>query len=184
MRQVLKAHPEFAHPAVTAISAEASRPEAGALRLRYLVQGDLGRIAVPAPAASTRTDELWRRTCLEAFVRNQTGDAYLELNVSPSSQWAAYEFSGYRVGMAPATGVSRPRIEVATRADTLELTADLDLDRIDGLSLSGPWKVGLSAVIAQTDGGVSYWALRHPPGRPDFHHADCFALELPAPEGP
>jgi hypothetical protein len=22
--------------------------------------------------------------------------------------------------------------------------------------------------------------LAHPPGKPDFHHSDCFALELPA----
>ena len=27
-------------------------------------------------------------------------------------------------------------------------------------------------------GGISYWALAHPPGKPDFHHADGFALEL------
>ena len=27
---------------------------------------------------------------------------------------------------------------------------------------------------------MSYWALAHPPGKPDFHHPDCFALELPA----
>ena len=41
------------------------------------------------------------------------------------------------------------------------------------------WRLGLSAVIEDTSGGKSYWALAHPPGKPDFHHADCFALELP-----
>ena len=43
-----------------------------------------------------------------------------------------------------------------------------------------PLSIGLSAVIEETDGTKSYWALRHPPGPPDFHHPDCFALELPA----
>jgi hypothetical protein len=42
------------------------------------------------------------------------------------------------------------------------------------------WEVGLSAVIEAADGALSYWALRHPAGRPDFHHPDCFALDLPA----
>jgi hypothetical protein len=35
-------------------------------------------------------------------------------------------------------------------------------------------------VIEETNGRLSYWALAHPPGKPDFHHSDCFALELPA----
>jgi hypothetical protein len=33
-------------------------------------------------------------------------------------------------------------------------------------------------VIEAADGSLSYWALRHPPGKPDFHHRDAFALEL------
>jgi len=36
----------------------------------------------------------------------------------------------------------------------------------------------LSAVIEDDDGAFSYWALRHPPGKPDFHHPDAFALML------
>ena len=43
-------------------------------------------------------------------------------------------------------------------------------------------KLGLSAVIEEIDGTKSYWALAHAPGPPDFHHPDCFALQLPAPE--
>ncbi len=41
-------------------------------------------------------------------------------------------------------------------------------------------RLGLSAVIEQTDGTKSYWALAHPPGKPDFHHRDCFAHQLSA----
>jgi hypothetical protein len=33
-------------------------------------------------------------------------------------------------------------------------------------------------VIETLDGSLSYWALRHPPGKPDFHHSESFALEL------
>jgi hypothetical protein len=41
------------------------------------------------------------------------------------------------------------------------------------------WRLGLSAVIEEAGGRQSYWALAHPQGRPDFHHSDCFALEVP-----
>ena len=44
-----------------------------------------------------------------------------------------------------------------------------------------PLRLALSAVVEADDGTLSYWALRHPPGRPDFHHADGFVLRL---EGP
>jgi len=33
-------------------------------------------------------------------------------------------------------------------------------------------------VIEETSGRLSYWALAHPSGKPDFHHADCFACEI------
>jgi hypothetical protein len=39
--------------------------------------------------------------------------------------------------------------------------------------------IGLTAVLEQTDGTKSYWALAHPPGKPDFHDPACFALEFP-----
>ncbi|MCC8986069.1 MAG: hypothetical protein LM513_05690, partial [Nitrospira sp.] len=38
--------------------------------------------------------------------------------------------------------------------------------------------LAVSVVVEQTDGQCSYWALRHPSGRPDFHHPDSFALML------
>ena len=38
--------------------------------------------------------------------------------------------------------------------------------------------------IEEASGRISYWALKHPPGRPDFHHPDGFALELPPPSAP
>jgi len=38
--------------------------------------------------------------------------------------------------------------------------------------------LGLSAVLEETNGRKSYWALVHRPGQPDFHHSDCFTLEF------
>ena len=35
-----------------------------------------------------------------------------------------------------------------------------------------------AAVIEEESGAISYWALRHA-GKPDFHQASAFALELP-----
>jgi hypothetical protein len=42
--------------------------------------------------------------------------------------------------------------------------------------------LALTAVIEETDGTKSFWALAHAPGPPDFHNPDCFIATLPAPD--
>jgi hypothetical protein len=39
-------------------------------------------------------------------------------------------------------------------------------------------QLALAAVIEDGNGRLSYWALGHPQGKPDFHHPDGFTLEL------
>ena len=116
-------------------------------------------------------DGLWRRTCFEAFIRAGSGGGYDEFNLSPSGQWAAYSFSGYRAGMASAD-VAALAIGFRAEAGGCELRARLPLPG------EGPWRLGLCAVIEDIRGDRSYWALAHPPGQADFHHPDAFALEI------
>ena len=107
---------------------------------------------------------------------------YCEFNFAPSTQWAAYVFDGYRSFMRDADGIDTPRIDIRSDSARLELEVSLDLDSL--LPRDAVWQLGLAAVIEETNGRKSYWALAHPPGKPDFHHSDCFALELPAPLQP
>ena len=99
MRQALKVHPDSLCSAVTHIEVEIMRPCAGSLVLSYLVTGRIGDLGIPAAVAAARTDELWRHTCFEAFVRTSPGPAYYEFNFAPSTQWAAYRFDSYRSGI-------------------------------------------------------------------------------------
>jgi hypothetical protein len=173
MRRALKVHLESRCDAVTAVTVEVARPRAGGLLLSYEVAGAIGELRLPPTAAPARADELWRHTCFEAFIRPAAGEDYFELNFAPSTQWAAYRFDGYRSGMRAAE-IAVPRIEVQSVSRRLTLQSALDLDAFP----PGPWTLGLSAVIEEASGRLSYWALVHPPGRPDFHHADCFACEI------
>lgn len=175
----LALHPDSPCSAVTYVQAEAVRPSGGALLLRYRLAGSMADVMLPRPAPSTRKSVLWRHTCLEAFVRAEGEQGYFEFNLSPSTEWAAYAFDGYRQGMKPAEVI--PVIEVQRTPDGLELTARLELGA--ALPPDAAWRVGLSAVV-ETEEGLSYWALAHPPGKADFHHPDCFALELPATDRP
>ena len=148
------------------------------LSAEYVVCGDIAGLKLPALRAPVRLDNLWQATCFELFVALDDG-GYAEFNFSPSTCWAAYRFDDYRSGMRTVAGV-QPVVGAAQTNSRLSVTAQLDLGAIvpDLNRL-----VGLSAVIEQTDGAKSWWALRHPSGQPDFHHRDCFALQLGAASG-
>jgi hypothetical protein len=166
--------------AATRIEVGIERPRPSNLVLHYLVSGRISELRVPPAAARARADELWQHTCFEAFVRASPSAAYYELNFAPSMQWAAYRFSAYRRGMTVAMDVSAPRLDVQSHAESYELHASLDLDGLSSLPSNAVWGLGLSAVIEETSGSKSFWALTHPPGKADFHHPDCFACELSA----
>jgi hypothetical protein len=183
VKLTLQPHPDAPAHETSGIEVEIART-ATALSLRFTLTGRVAGLAIPSPAPTRHADELWRHTCFEAFVRPPAGEAYSEFNLAPSTEWAAYRLSGYREGLEPIPGIAPPRVEVQASEGDLVLTAELDLSALPDLPPDAPWRVGLSAVVEAGDGAKSYWALAHPPGKPDFHHPDCFALELPAPERP
>jgi hypothetical protein len=156
---------------------EVARPQARSLEFAYVVIGRISDLAMPPVAAAARTEELWRHTCFEAFVASSSGVAYYELNFAPSTQWAAYWFSGYRTGMRVATEINAPQITVRSNSERYVLQASVELGQVL-FSRCSTLRVGLSAVIEETSGRRSYWALAHPPGKADFHHSDSFALEV------
>jgi hypothetical protein len=171
----LRPHPNQSAAAAIALEARAMRPSADRLELRYVVTGDLGALYLPPAGHPNRADELWKRTCFEAFVRPGADEAYFEFNFAPTQWWAAYRFDRYRQGMAADANITPARIEAHTGGDRFELTVALDLP---DWPADRSWRLGLSAVIEELNGDKSYWALAHPSGRPDFHHADGFVLEL------
>jgi hypothetical protein len=176
MRRNLSLHPDSTSAAVTAIEVEAVRSSSGQLSLTYWLRGGRDGLYWPPATQAERTDQLWKRTCFEAFVRPADGQAYLELNLAPSTRWAAYRFSGYRAGMEVAGDVPAPRIGVEGDPASWALRAEIDLGQ--ALPGEGPWRLGLCAVIEEADGRLSYWALAHPRGQPDFHHSATLTWNL------
>ena len=179
MRLTLKRHPDSRGEAVASIDVEALRANDTTLVLHYSVAGKIKDIRLPAQTNPARVDELWRHTCFEAFVRDPGNGAYLELNFSPSTQWAAYRFGAYRSAMLIATEVEAPRIQTQSTGARFSLQTSVDLSRAQILPSAAVWQLGLSAVIEEEAGQMSYWALTHPSGKADFHHSDCFAQALP-----
>ena len=146
----------------------------GDVLVKFRIPGDTSGLRLPAKAASEFRHKLWEHSCFELFIRPDGSREYIELNFSPSTEWAAYGFDGYREAMRDLPLAPRKIIATASTS-RFELSARVPISEWESL----PWRVSVSAVLEEKDGARSYWALRHPPGKPDFHHPDCFALELP-----
>jgi hypothetical protein len=78
--------------------------------------------------------------------------------------------------MSPA-GITAPAVKVFIGPRTIALSCKVVLG---DLGSAHDWRLNLSAVIEEKSGAKSYWALDHAPeAAPDFHHPDCFVLQLP-----
>ena len=175
-------HPDFPSVAVSAIRVTAERLD-GELNIWFWLTGDLDQVSWPDLSPDpVRADGLWQHTCFEAFVRVEGRLAYNEFNYSPSGQWAAYAFDGYREGMRD---LEDPAGRLVVGAGYRGGNGDgygWEFGVVDLFGSDVDWWLGLSAIIEAVDGSKSYWALAHAPGKPDFHNADCFVARLAAPE--
>ncbi len=71
---------------------------------------------------------------------------------------------------------ARREITVAETRSELRVTASMAI--LELADAPWPWRVGLTAVVEDRAGGLSYFALRHPRDNPDFHDAAGFAVSL------
>ena len=169
----LVAHPANGGGPVSDLVAYVIRVPNG-LRISFNATGDMDSIMLPADVGPARTDELWRHTCFEIFLRSRT-TAYAEYNFATSGAWAAYGFDGHRDGMHNLA-VAAPAISVERDEASLCLNATVGLPTwLRGSAL----ECNLTAVIEATDGTRHYWALAYGGGPPDFHDPSCFLARLP-----
>jgi hypothetical protein len=168
-------HPSTPCSYVREIAVRVNSRGDGQLAFQYRLEGNVDELQLPPQRRSARADGLWKQTCFEAFVRLPGERSYIELNFSPSSEWAVYAFDDYRQGMRAAEPASAPSIVCRRREREFEADVDvqLTLPRAQALELA------ISAVLVDRHGAPCYWALAHPPGKPDFHHRDGYTLELP-----
>lgn len=171
MRVALRPHPESAALGEFVLEVELERQE-GALLLGYTLQGELERLRLPDVGAVLPLQRLWAHTCFELFLARE-GGGYREFNFSPSGQWAFYAFSAYREP-APAPQPSAPCLRWQRALGRLGLDVRLPPESL--LPGQGALRLGLAAVLEGHGGEFSWWALVHPPGRPDFHAPEGFAL--------
>jgi hypothetical protein len=150
------------------------------LSLSYELSGDITAIefaqASPTPQ---RRDQLWEKTCFECFLAPQNSSQYWEFNLSPSHDWNCYRFDDYRTGMAPENAWQQSPFQIyqqVTGGKRHLLNCHIDL--LPLLPQPVPLQLGVTMVIAEKNGTLSYWALSHPAPNADFHQRDSWLISL------
>lgn len=164
-------HPNFAPAEVGKVSVRWNELKDGRLMLRYRIDG-CGSLVIPDFRGKGRADDLWKTTCFELFLYDGAG-RYREFNFSPSQQWAAYGFSGYRTGRKDVAVTESPEILPEMGSKVFIQTVFLPLRELDGIEGGS-----LSAVVMERGQRPSYWAMSHHKLEPDFHDPACFGLRL------
>lgn len=177
----LTPHPATPSQAVRGIDGHVSRTPGG-LWVNYVLKGDLDQMRVPKPRAPRFVDDLWRHSCFEMFIAGKGQPGYHEFNFSPSGEWAVYAFARLRervpLDVAVTVEALNPHVTVCRGLEKLELDAVLPLERLSPRYAGARLALALSGVVEDRDGVLSYWALKHPRAKPDFHHPEAFVLEL------
>lgn len=156
---------------IKAVTASITPTEIGC-EAAFRLDGDISKIVIPPRADLERKDNLWKTTCFEIFWQPIGQPGYVEFNLSPSGQWASYDFDRFREGMrdAPvdAISISRAHSHLSPGGEgELELKADI------AANLPAPAQVALNAIVEHPDGSLQFWALAFPPGPPEFHSEAC-----------
>ena len=177
----MQTYPLTAHPAhppleIAQIEARIIGRDASWLRVRWRVEGSQ-KLVVPPFAGKGRADELWQTTCFELFLKPGDGASYVEINLSPSERWNAYDFEAYRWGMTERPFPREPECTLRLGSSFAIFDAAIPAAGLPDAECA----MGLCAVIEEQGGVKSYWALAHPDAKPDFHAPACFAATLPAP---
>jgi hypothetical protein len=188
---LLLPHPANEPGPLRALSVSGALDATGLVTVDYVLQGELLHLRLPAAArVPQRRDELWRHTCFELFARRAAAEAYVEFNFSPSGDWAAYHFDGYRRGLhrpelaqpgitLQALGPGQLRIQACAQLPDIPAFAAAGAARtVAPGARSAAWQLGFAAVIEAGDGTLTYWATRHAGARPDFHAPETFCLDL------
>jgi hypothetical protein len=164
-------HPDTPPGTVEGVTCQWQQMGGGRHLLTYTVEG-AADLVVPHMLEPGRSDDLWRTTCFELFLR-ELGGGYCEFNFSPSRRWAAYNFTYIRDGRTELALPGSPAIQSFAEEDSFTLRVTLAGTPEDRFNAN------IAAVIEETNGTVSYWALLHTRPAPDFHHPNSFGIMLP-----
>jgi hypothetical protein len=155
---------------------------AESLYISYKLGGDLSALDFgDGTPKRERKIKLWEKTCFELFLKNSKGE-YIEFNLSPEFEWNVFYFEKKGDALKESDRFSSPKFDILLSLPSFHLIAEIKKSEFPESFFTGSESLGLSAgitsVIKEKSGRLSYWALSHEDQRPNFHHPDSFRYKF------
>jgi hypothetical protein len=142
--------------------------------ISYKLSGELAAIDLGRGEPNhARVMKLWEKSCFELFIKTKE-DNYIEFNFSPEFEWNCFYFSKKGDPLVEYARVDSVKTEILLSLDVFHLIAELDKNKFPDGFFQGQLQAGITSVIKEKNGKVSYWALSHHDTRPNFHDFRSF----------
>ncbi len=144
------------------------------LDLTYTVTGDLTNLIFEKSISNPeRTDELWKKSCFEIFLNNNSELNYYEFNFSPNHNWNSYSFDNYRTKAKYLLLPRAPKILSHSEKNFYELQVSLEFAYPNLTNLNNLY-ISPTVILQHTNDTQSFWAINHSKTKPDFHLKNLF----------
>lgn len=142
--------------------------------ISYKVQGELPAIDLgEGHPHHARVIKLWEKSCFELFMKNAE-DNYIEFNFSPEFEWNCFYFAKKGDALAEYARMDLVKVDILLSLDVFHLIVELDKKKFPENFFKGQLNAGITSVIKEKNGKLSYWALSHHDTRPNFHDFRSF----------
>jgi len=153
--------------------------QADKIIIDFELRGDINRLNLAEfTTEKNRIIGLWEATCFELFIKATNSDEYLEFNFAPSGDWDCFYFTHYRSELTQYTSISSSDIEISVHQRQGQYQQNIKINTAhfpSCLQQAVQSKIGLNAVM-KIGGKLSYWGLKHPQHKPDFHNEEGFVI--------
>ncbi len=147
--------------------------------ISYKLTGNLSSIDLGKDSPNhARVIKLWEKTCFELFIKNQK-DSYVEFNFSPEFEWNAFYFVKKGDSLTEYARIDAVKIDILASLEVFHLIVEIDKKKFpDGFFDGNELSAGITGVIKEKSGNLSYWALSHEDTRPNFHDFRSFRYKF------
>jgi hypothetical protein len=137
--------------------------------ISYKLQGDLSGLDLgEGHPHRARVIKLWEKSCFELFIKNPQ-DSYIEFNFSPVFEWNAFYFVKKGDELKEYAPMNEIKVDVFLSDDVFQLIVEIAKEKFPAGFFGPNLEVGITSVVKDKKGSLSYWALSHCDTRPNFH---------------
>lgn len=142
--------------------------------ISYKLQGALSTVDMGTGIPKhTRVMKLWEKTCFELFIKDAK-DSYIEFNFSPDFEWNCFFFEKKGDTLAEYKRMELVKFDILFSNEIVHVIVELQKKMFPDHFFEGKLSAGITSVIKEKNGNLSYWALSHHDTKPNFHDFRSF----------